>query len=433
MSAIPLIVEVTSLFLIVLVLLHRYANFKEQNKIILVATFIAWYFSFMIVILLPMDISMTTYRQCLQDTPIIIENSTSTNETVPITKCKEPWSLISPKFFPVLWRIIYWTSQALTWLILPFMQSFCQSGEFSVTGKIKGALIANAIYYGSYLALFGFLLIYVAIEHNIDGPKLKVIGITASNTWGLFLLVLLLGYGLVAVPRSIWSKSNTSLRLKQLYFKLAKLHGEKCEAEEQLEDILNEIKIIAEKIRYNHPFRSFVDIIVTKCPESFRNSLRRNVEDYSEYNESAYDRDIPSEKALVKLNCSLIKALQVKDRTSNEWYLQVEEAFKVEDILLNETNSNHKYMKTMPFKRCNLMDKFCNPTFEWFYYCIFQKYFLRLVSIVLAILTIMVIWSEMTFFNKKPVLSLFAIFLNASRSTYNYISIEVSLLFLKIT
>jgi hypothetical protein len=37
----------------------------------------------------------------------------------------------------------------------------------------------------------------------------------------------------------------------------------------------------------------------------------------------------------------------------------------------------------------------------------------------------MVIWSEMTFFNKYPVLSLHAIFLNAARASYNYISIEV--------
>lgn len=36
----------------------------------------------------------------------------------------------------------------------------------------------------------------------------------------------------------------------------------------------------------------------------------------------------------------------------------------------------------------------------------------------------MVIWSEMTFFSKRPPLSLFAIFLNYSRTTYNYLIIE---------
>jgi hypothetical protein len=76
--------------------------------------------------------------------------------------------------------------------------------------------------------------------------------------------VLLLGYGLVALPRSLWNRSSTSLQLKQIYFKIAKVHGEKCEVEETLEDILNEIKAIAEKIKYNNPLRHCVDIIVKK-------------------------------------------------------------------------------------------------------------------------------------------------------------------------
>ncbi len=127
--------------------------------------------------------------------------------------------------------------------------------------------------------------------------------------------MLLLGYGLVAFPRSLWLKSNTSLNLKQTYFKLAKLHGEKCEAEENLEDILGEIKTIAEKIKYNHPLRKCVDLIVKKCPQSFRNNLRRNVEDYTDYNENENrNSDIPSEKALVKLHSKLIKSLQVNNR-----------------------------------------------------------------------------------------------------------------------
>lgn len=49
-------------------------------------------------------------------------------------------------------------------LLLPFMQSYARSGGFSMTGKIKTALIENAIYYGTYLLIFGSLLIYVAVH-----------------------------------------------------------------------------------------------------------------------------------------------------------------------------------------------------------------------------------------------------------------------------
>lgn len=60
MSAGPLVIEITSLFIIVLYLLNKYSDLRQQNKITLIGTFIAWYFSFMIVFLLPMDISLVS-------------------------------------------------------------------------------------------------------------------------------------------------------------------------------------------------------------------------------------------------------------------------------------------------------------------------------------------------------------------------------------
>lgn len=426
MSAGPIVTEIFSLFFIVLFLLHKYSDFKQQNLITLVAVFIAWYFSFALVFLLPLDISLTTYRQCIQDhEPNQISNSTNDSEAIKLY-CKEPWSLISPNVFPVVWRIIYWSSQALTWLILPFMQSFSNSGEFNFKGKFKRALINNAIYYGTYLSLFGVFLIYVAIKHGIDGKNLKVIGITASNTWGLFLLVLLLGYGLVDVPRSLWNKANSDLNLKQIYFKLAKLHGEKCDAEEKLEDVLNEIKTIAEKIRYNHPMRNYVDLIVKKCPDNFRQNLRKNVEDYNDYNEDSNRSNILDEKSLVNLHNRLIRMLQVNNRTNNLWMTIIKEAFLVEDILINESNSNKKFVRSFPLTYSYpFLKKIWNPTFEWLYYCWIRKYIMKFISVILMATTVIVIWSEMTFFNKQPVLSIFAIFLIRARNTYNYFSIEL--------
>ena len=73
---------------------------------------------------------------------------------------------------------------------------------------------------------------------HVTRPQLKVLAITASNTWGLFLLVLLFGYGLVEVPRTCWNNSKKGHLLDYTYFKLAKLSVEKSEAEEILEDVL---------------------------------------------------------------------------------------------------------------------------------------------------------------------------------------------------
>lgn len=67
---------------------------------------------------------------------------------------------------------------------------------------------------------------------------LKTIGITAANTWGLFLLVLLLGYGLVEIPRSYWRSSSHVYLLEKTYFKAAKMATEKAAAEENLADVM---------------------------------------------------------------------------------------------------------------------------------------------------------------------------------------------------
>lgn len=44
------------------------------------------------------------------------------------------------------------------------MQSYARSGAFARMGKIKTALIENAIYYGTYLLIFICLIVYVAVH-----------------------------------------------------------------------------------------------------------------------------------------------------------------------------------------------------------------------------------------------------------------------------
>lgn len=121
------------------------------------------------------------------------------------------------------------------------MQSYSKAGDFTVKGKLKSALVDNAIYYGSYLFICGILLIYIALKPGVslDGSKIKAIASSASNTWGLFLLILLLGYALVEVPRNLWFNSMKNNTLTYSYFKIAKLSTDKCEAEETVDDILD--------------------------------------------------------------------------------------------------------------------------------------------------------------------------------------------------
>ena len=56
-------------------------------------------------------------------------------------------------------------------------------------------------------------------------------------------------------------------------------------------------------IKYNHPYRKYIDTILTKCPDDFVKTLRRN-DDYVDYNPS--DNSLPTEKALIKMHLNVI-------------------------------------------------------------------------------------------------------------------------------
>ncbi|XP_049512827.1 G-protein coupled receptor-associated protein LMBRD2B isoform X3 [Dermacentor silvarum] len=357
----PLVSEVCFTFVLAAVLLHRYGNFSQHPLLVTVSVFVAWYFSFTIIFILPLDVSTAAYRQCLHDaldSSQVTDNLTMRNSTPLHAACVRPWSFVPEGVLQSLWRVVYWTSQALTWLILPLMQSYSTAGEFTVAGKLRRALIENAIYYGSYLLIFGVLLVYLALQPgmNLDAAKLKVVCVSASNTWGLFLLVLLLGHGLVEVPRGLWQRAQPGHTLCHTYFRAAKLSLERAEAQERLDDLLQ-----------------------------------------------------------------VIRALQHENRTSCQWRLLVEQALHLEDVARTAEAGRGERRLRSP----TLLGSWCGPTVEWYWLCRVRSVCLRVLSLLLGVWSAAVVWSEMTFFIRSPMVSLFGLFHRAAERQHDYLAIEL--------
>ncbi|XP_028851846.1 G-protein coupled receptor-associated protein LMBRD2a isoform X2 [Denticeps clupeoides] len=438
MSGAALVVEVLVAFFLALFLLHRYGDFRKQQRMVLFATLLAWFLCFLIVFTLPLDVSTSVYNQCNINSEKEVTTATeysvhSPNTSASPTKrapnvCIKPWSYIPDGILPVFWRVVYWTSQCLTWLLLPFMQSYARSGGFSISGKIKTALIENAIYYGTYLLIFCSLLIYVAVSPklNLSWSQLQVIGITAANTWGLFLLVLLLGYGLVEIPRSYWNASCHGYLLAKTYFKAAKLMSEKTDAEENLEDVMEDVRHASEAIKYNHPLRKCIDTVLRKCPTEYQEKMGRNMDDYEDFDENR--NPCPCKKNLVKLHKQAIYAVQRHNRTQVQWQMLLDEAFHLEDVAKNETSGTRHFVHSFPSSEpVGWVSSYVyTPTIEWYWECLLRRWFYRVLAILLSLFSVVVVWSECTFFSTQPVLSLFAVFIQLAEKDYNYLYIEMA-------
>lgn len=436
MSGAALAVVVVVVFFLALYLLQRYGDLWKQQRLVLFGTLLSWYLCFLIVFILPLDVSMTVYNQCNSNitnntTPATPTNPSSRSEAnfspfpsmSPPGKCEEPWTYIPNETLRVFWRVVYWTSQFLTWLLLPFMQSYARSGAFSVVGKIKTALIENALYYGTYLLIFIALLIYVAVQlkWKLTWADLQTIGITAANTWGLFLLVLLLGYGLVEIPRSYWLSSSHDYMLSKSYFKVAKMANEKAEADEKLADVMEEVAGIHASVRQNHFLRKYVDIILTKCPTKYQEEMGINVE-ISRVDQNAP----PTKRVLVKLHEKVVSAVQRHNQTQVQWFILLEQAFHLEDVAKSRNSSLRHFTHSFPLAHRGWIRRFIyTPTVEWFWECVLRQGLCRLLAVLLCLLSAAVIWSECTFFSTHPVLSLFAVFIQLAEKWYNYHCIEM--------
>lgn len=52
-----------------------------------------------------------------------------------------------------------------------------------------------------------------------------------ANSWGLFLVIMFMGYGLVAVPRRLWFTGNPQKHLNQLYGNASRVKEECMDSE----------------------------------------------------------------------------------------------------------------------------------------------------------------------------------------------------------
>jgi hypothetical protein len=185
---------------------------------------------------------------------------------------------------------------------------------------------------------------------------------TASTTWGLFLLVLLLGYGLVQVPLNIYNHSRTSYIVAHMQFKLSQLYNEKVDVEDCLDSLIDDLTKFCMEIKSNDPLRSCLERIVKIVPEQYSDRIKLTVEDYENNRIVITNRytDLEIEQKLIKLHERLKSNIHIHHRVQIYWTQMINEAFYLEDILTNEINPNHIFVRQNPFPSSWLRQKLFN-------------------------------------------------------------------------
>lgn len=85
------------------------------------------------------------------------------------------------------------------------------------------------------------------MQKNREGIQSYVMA--AANSWGLFLVIVFMGYGLVSVPRSLWYSGNYDHHLHQHYANAAKLKEECLDSEIEFNELAKVIYILGLKLQ----------------------------------------------------------------------------------------------------------------------------------------------------------------------------------------
>ena len=101
------------------------------------------------------------------------------------------------------------------------MQSYVKSGEFTVRGKIRKAIVNNLIFYGIFFFLSCFFIFYMWQQDEFRHLSFQGFVIAMSNAWGLFLIIVFLGYGLVTVPKHCFRMVSINRMYEYQMFRVA--------------------------------------------------------------------------------------------------------------------------------------------------------------------------------------------------------------------
>lgn len=307
-----------------------------------------------------------------------------------------------PLVFTVIYSILYWSIFLLSWIILPYYQSWVENGDFYFLRKIWGSFVDNIISYLIYFAVLGGLgiivIAYLLIYNAFLPKELRVVlnfevllglGMSASNAFGLVLLTFLVGHSISAFPKYLWFQANDRRTLNYYQFQAVKITESIDTAKDNLLIQLGELKKIENIISREPelvPYFEILKKLASEVKEEYQKTLKMT--------------DTPMEKVtyqtLADTHRNFNKALRSMQALENQWVDLQNKAFFLEDIIASKDNPESKLVSPL-FKKFS--QKYYD-TIEFIYYTKVRVYLYRAIAIFSILFSVCLLWSYTTPFWK---------------------------------
>ncbi|KAJ2491804.1 hypothetical protein IWW37_002003 [Coemansia sp. RSA 2050] len=370
----PLLLCGATSLLVILRLLHTYGDCRRCAWYVQVAAVVSWYLPLTIVFILPFDYSSTLYRKCEHD-------------------CDEPMGYIGGEFTRRLWIGLYWFMYMLTWLVLPIMMAYVDSGAFSFKDRLRESCWSNLQFYG-YMGAIGLVVVgYIAVTRGVFGADLVAFLMALANFWGLFLVITLMGFGLVSIPRKLWRRGDLGLELTKIENRAMAYKDSAYDSELELAEVVCEAQLVSSRVGATDELRPCVDQILEHCGSHA--ALDRSP-GLTQNNASLAAR-IPADISLAylaALHNRVKHAVLKEERDRWRWSRSARRAFFLQDAIASRVNPNRQLESSLrPWSQWSMARR----SAAWWWFIALRPLVYRLLTVAAAVLSIVVLWSELTF------------------------------------
>ncbi|CAI5517176.1 unnamed protein product [Closterium sp. Naga37s-1] len=307
-----------------------------------------------------------------------------------------------------LWSFSYWSAYFLTWVIIPIMQGYEDAGDFTAKERLRTSVRTNLMLIGivGAVAVVGIIILLATKEMAWDNIVSLAIG--ASNAFALITGALLLGYGLVEIPRGLWSHADLAERHKWLSVRVARAAQKLDQAHQELSTAIVIAQATSLQMPRHDPLRPMMEIIDAMASEDagFKPSGGQIGE-----NDMDYDADA---KSMAALRRRLRNAQDNYSRCKTEYCTVVWEALQLEETLHNCYQGTGRYTSYLRAPRKGFFAPLLDVV-EWWWRCAIRSHVVRAFALLLGLISLAILFAEATLLSQKWVdLSLFSVLVRAA-------------------
>ncbi|KRX05631.1 hypothetical protein PPERSA_09771 [Pseudocohnilembus persalinus] len=366
------VVEFLALAIVLIYVIHNFSQ-KDVDITIKISVFVTCYLSVGIILLLPYDIYLTRLVT-LQE-----------------------YNLESDDRYKRLvhaYTFFYYSIFFLCWVLIPIQQGCENSGYHRFEDRLKYSLKINGIFY-CIMGIIGFGFVTIIMYIGLEG-EYGLINFFKSlaNCWGIFLIMILLGYSLVLVPKAHWRTTNTNQQLKYLYFQSGSISEEQEQYMSDLLDGIIQVLDVMDKTQ-NSKDQEEIYIYCQKALELVSQKFVQNCREFllTEENQKRFSKKRYSIEDSINIYLYVKSKYAEVRRTRCEWLQVSKSAFLLEDIQQNYNNENKQIVSNIREPCIGFMAE-QRDFIKWFWYTRLKTKAKMILAIFLTIMSVLIIIEE---------------------------------------